>query len=186
MFPAMCSPVSQPESAPLIPRGPVPGLQLRPFRPGDDTAFRVLNEQWIAKYFRIEDKDRETLCDPVGKILSHGGHIFLAEVDGRAVGTCALVAVRPGEFEVAKMAVDEQRRGAGIGRALLEYTIAQARELSARRLYLETNNTLKSAIHLYETAGFRHLPPDRITPSPYLRANVFMEMLLGELPLSLP
>ena len=171
-------PVTQPELSAAVDRPAARGLQLRPFRPGDETAFRILNEQWIAKYFRMEEKDRETLCDPVGKILKHGGHIFLGELEGKAVATCALVAMKAGEYEVAKMAVDEQYRGAGIGRALLKYTIARAGEIGAHRLYLETNNTLASAIHLYEVCGFSHLPPERVTPSPYQRANVFMEMVL--------
>jgi GNAT superfamily N-acetyltransferase len=154
-------------------------IQIRPFQPGDEEAFRLLNEQWIAKFFGIEAKDREVLNDPVGRILNHGGHIFLA-VTGSAhyVGTCALLPIRPGEFEVAKMAVEESYRGAGIGRVLLEYTLVEARRLGTRRLYLETNNTLANAIHLYESVGFRHLDPARVTPSPYARANVFMEKLL--------
>jgi putative acetyltransferase len=170
----MPTPTIQPDSIHASERS----LRLRPFRPGDEAAFRILNEQWIAKYFRIEDKDRETLGDPVGKILNHGGCIFLADLEDETVGTCALVAMQPGEYEVAKMAVDEEHRGAGIGRALLEYTVAQARGLGAHRLYLETNSTLASAIHLYEAIGFRHIPADRVTPSPYHRANVFMEMIL--------
>jgi len=71
------------------------------------------------------------------------------------------------------MAVDERLRNQGIGRKVLAYTIEQARVLGARALYLETNNKLANAIHLYEALGFRHLPPK---PSPYVRANVFMEL----------
>ena len=153
-------------------------IELRPFQPGDKTAFRILNEQWIAKYFVIEEKDSEVLCDPVGKILNKGGHIFMAVTGTEKIGTCALLAMQPGGFEVAKMAVDEHFRGEGIGRALLEYTIVEARKLGVHRLYLETNNTLANAVHLYESLGFRHLDPQRVTPSPYARANVFMEKLL--------
>jgi len=174
-------------------------ILLRSFQPGDEKAFRALNEQWIAKFFRIEDKDRETLGDPVGKILNNGGHIFMACDAERPVGTCALIALEPeifeiarmpdgvyevagkrapGVYEVAKMAVEESHRGAGIGRAVLEYAIAEAARLGAHRLYLETNDRLVNAIHLYESVGFRHLDPRRVKPSPYARANVFMEMLL--------
>jgi putative acetyltransferase len=153
-------------------------ILLRSFVPGDEAAFRALNEQWIAKYFRIEDKDRETLNDPIGKILNHGGHIYLALIGQQRVGTCALVAMEPGVYEVAKMAVEESYRGAGIGRAILEYAIAEAAKLGAHRLYLETNKRLANAIHLYQAVGFRHLEPRRVKPSPYARANVFMEMLL--------
>lgn len=174
-------------------------IVLRAFQAGDENAFRSLNEQWIAKYFRIEDKDRETLNDPVGKILDHGGQIFFAQIGDKPVGTCALIAIEPevyevahlphgvyevvgkmapAAYEVAKMAVEECYRGSGIGRAVLEYTIAEAARLGARRLYLETNSSLANAIHLYEAVGFRHLDPARVKPSPYARANVFMEMFL--------
>jgi putative acetyltransferase len=153
-------------------------IEVRAFQPGDEAAFRLLNEQWIAKFFVIEEKDREVLCDPVGEILEHGGHILMAITGTHCIGTCALLAMEPGVFEVAKMAVDEQFRGEGIGRVLLECTIIEARRLGARRLYLETNNTLANAIHLYESVGFRHLESERVTPSPYARANVFMEKLL--------
>jgi putative acetyltransferase len=153
-------------------------IELRRLLPGDEAAFRTLNEQWIAKYFVIEEKDREVLCDPAGKILNRGGHVFMAATDNERIATCALLAMQPGVFEVAKMAVDEHFRGEGIGRALIEFTIIEARKLGAHRLYLETNSSLANAIHLYESVGFRHLPPDRVTPSPYARANVFMEKLL--------
>jgi putative acetyltransferase len=153
-------------------------IELRRFQPGDGVAFRALNEQWIQKYFVIEEKDLEVLSDPVGHILDRGGHIFMAVAGVSRIGTCALLTMEPGSFEVAKMAVDEHFRGEGIGRALLEYTVTEARKLGTRRLYLETNSTLKNAIHVYESVGFRHLAPERITPSPYARANVFMEKLL--------
>ena len=153
-------------------------LIIRPFRPGDEAAFRRLNEQWISRYFGIEEKDRITLGDPVGEILQPGGHIFMALRDDEPIGCCALLALEKGAFELAKMAVTEQHRGHGFGRKILEHTVAQARALGAHRLYLETNSKLLNAIHLYEAVGFHHLSAEQVTPSPYARANVFMEMLL--------
>lgn len=81
-----------------------------------------------------------------------------------------------GEFEVVKMAVTETHQGAGIGRRLLAHTIAVARSTGAIRLYLETNRKLATAIRLYESLGFRHLLPEEIVPSPYARADVYMEI----------
>jgi GNAT superfamily N-acetyltransferase len=153
-------------------------IQLRSFQSGDERAFRALNEDWIVKYFALEEPDQVVLGDPVGKILKPGGHIFMAMANDRAIGCCALVAMGDHTFELAKMAVMETYRGQGIGRELLQYTITQAKALGATRLYLETNSKLATAIHLYESLGFRHLPPERVVPSPYARANVFMEMLL--------
>jgi GNAT superfamily N-acetyltransferase len=153
-------------------------IQIRRFREEDAAAFYGLNVAWIEKLFVMEDADRAALGDPTGYILAKGGHIFMAFLGDRAVGTCALIRTRPGEFEVAKMAVSEEARGVGIGRRLLEFAVAEARMLGAERLSLETNRTLGPAIRLYETTGFRHLPPERVVPSPYARANVFMEMVL--------
>jgi putative acetyltransferase len=150
-------------------------IQMRPFQPGDERAFYDINEAWITKYFTMEDADRATLENPQTKILAPGGHIFFAVADETPVGCCALIAMKPREYEVAKMGVLESYRNQGIGRQVLEYTVRQAQELGARRLYLETNSKLASAIHLYESLGFRHVPP---SPSPYARANVFMEMVL--------
>ncbi len=151
-------------------------LTIREFLPGDEIAFYRLNEEWIRRHFVMESKDEATLADPQSKILDHGGRILFAVYDGEIVGCCALLAMRPGEFEVAKMAVAESSRRLGVGRRLLTQTIEVAREAGAKRLYLETNHTLTGAIRLYESVGFRHLPPERVTPSPYARADVFMEL----------
>lgn len=153
-------------------------LTIREFEPGDELAFRALNEAWITRYFVMEPEDEHALADPWGTILNPGGRILFAVQQGRVVGCCALRAMGPGEFEVAKMAVAESARRSGIGRRLLTGVVEAARAARAARLYLETNRILTPAIRLYESAGFRHLPPERIVPSPYARADVYMEMWL--------
>lgn len=151
---------------------------VRSFQPGDEEAFRVLNEAWIKKYFRVEEKDRQTLNDPRSFILGPGGQIFMAVENGKPVGCCALLKIGDGEWEIAKMAVAEDQRGQGIGRQLLEYTIGYARACGSRRLYIETNSALENAIHLYESVGFQRIPPECVKPSPYVRADVALEMML--------
>jgi putative acetyltransferase len=152
-------------------------IQLRSFQPGDEAAFRRLNEDWINKYFVLEASDRLVLEHPVSEILEPGGHIFMALRNGVHVGCCALLPIDENAFELAKMTVAEGYRGQGIGRELLQYAIKQAKALGATRLFLGSNSQLANAIHLYESAGFRHVPPERLGPSHYERANVFMEML---------
>ena len=98
-------------------------LIIREFIPGDEIAFRRLNEEWIARYFAMESKDEEALADPRRTILERGGRIFFAVLEGKTVGCCALLAIGPGEYEVAKMAVTESSRGAGVGRRLLERVV---------------------------------------------------------------
>lgn len=152
-------------------------LSIGPASTSDDLlAFRVLNEEWITRFFTLEDTDRQQLGDPEGQILAPGGRIFMARLNGQPVGCVALRPTRDGEFEVSKMAVSPELRGQGIGRQLLTYTVSQARSLGARRLVLESSTRLGSAVHLYEQLGFEHLPTERRPQSPYSRADVFMEL----------
>ena len=153
-------------------------VTIREFKPGDEAAFRRLNEEWITRYFRVEGKDEQTLADPESNILASGGRIFLANIEDHCVGCCCLLRSGANEFEVAKMAVTSSCQGSGIGRKLLHAAIEAARAAGARRLYLETNHILTPAIRLYESVGFKPVPPDRIVPSPYVRADVYMEMAL--------
>ena len=60
-------------------------IRIRRFAPGDEGAFFALNQAWIERYFRMEEKDRKTLGDPTGQILAPGGEILVAEDGARAV-----------------------------------------------------------------------------------------------------
>ena len=154
------------------------GVLIRSFQAGDEAAFRTLNEQWIKHYFKVERKDQAILGDPLKSIIERGGQIIIACVGKQSIGCCALLRMSEDEFEVAKMAVTPGYRGRGIGRRLLHAAIEEARRMRARRLYLETNHILEPAIRLYESVGFRRLHPTQVTPSPYDRADVYMELVL--------
>lgn len=143
------------------------------YRPDHAAAWRALNAAWLAEGgFAVEAKDQAIMEDPQAVILAGGGRIFMVEEGGQAIGCCALIPMADGGFEVAKMAVSPQARGRGLGRQLLERCEAAAREAGAHRLYLETSSTLKPAGSLYRSFGFADLPP---RPSPYVRADVWME-----------
>lgn len=154
-------------------------VTIRTFQPGDEEAFRSLNESWISKHFVMEEHDYETLDHPQEHILQPGGQILVAEEDGAVFGCVALVPMEEARtFELAKMAVDECWQGRGLGRKLLTAAVNYAHEvLKARKLYLDSNAKLKNAVHLYESVGFRHLPPERVQPTPYVRADVHMELI---------
>ncbi|MEP7366262.1 MAG: GNAT family N-acetyltransferase, partial [Acidobacteriota bacterium] len=147
-------------------------LSIRAFAPGDEQAFRELNEAWITRYFEMEAPDVAILNDPKGLILDPVGHVLIAELDGASVGTCALVAMPKDTFEVVKMAVAESQRGKGIGRELMAAVVETARRVGAKRLHLETNSVLEPAIRLYESFGFVRVAAN----SEFRRADVAMEL----------
>ncbi len=152
------------------------------FRPmesqADADAFRALNEEWIAKWFRIEEKDRVTLGDPQGKIVATGGQVYVASDGERVLGTVALIRYGEGVYELSKMAVSPETRGQGVGRKLLGYVLDQARGLGAHTVFLGSSKKLQNAVHLYESLGFRHVPPSELPEMKYDRADVFMKMEL--------
>lgn len=141
--------------------------------PEDARAFRDLNLEWIEAFFTVEAADLATL-DNAEAIVANGGEVLIARLDGEAVGCVALVQEHPGVFELSKMAVSPRFRGRGIGRVVLRAAIDQARELGAEQFFLASNARLASAVHLYESMGFVHVPPSELPPSPYDRADVFM------------
>jgi len=147
--------------------------------PADAEAFRVLNEEWISRFFTLEDEDRKLLGDPVGQIVEPGGAVFVARLGAETIGCIGIAPVAPGVFELVKMAVPPAHQGHGTGRRLITTALDRARALGAHRVVLESNSALASAVHLYETFGFRHLGHDEVAPSPYVRADVHMALDLG-------
>jgi putative acetyltransferase len=151
-------------------------MQIVDFHPDHAVAFKALNVAWITHYFALEAKDLEVLDDPAGKVLAPGGQILIAAEAGEPVGCVALLVMKGGDFEVAKMAVTDAYKGRGLGRALMAACVERARSAGAKRLYLETNSGLAPALGLYRSFGFRQIEPAE--PSPYARADVAMELLL--------
>jgi putative acetyltransferase len=148
-------------------------IRIVSFAPHHASAWRTLNEAWIERFFAIEPKDRSMLDDPAGTVITQGGMIFIAEHDEQAVGCAALLKMEDGGFELAKMAVDDTAKGAGIGRRLIEACIDAARAAGAYRVYLESNSALAPALGLYRSAGFVELPAQ---DTPYARCDVWMEL----------
>jgi ribosomal protein S18 acetylase RimI-like enzyme len=150
---------------------------IRPFRPGDETAFRRLNEEWLTRYFRVEQRDQQLFDDPVGQFIAPGGDLLMLDDadDGQTVGCCALMNLGAGTYEIAKMAVAETHQRRGYGELLLRAMIDRARALGARRLLIETSTKLPAAIALYRKLGFTDIPATAAPPSDFARVDVFME-----------
>jgi DNA-binding MarR family transcriptional regulator/predicted GNAT family N-acyltransferase len=135
--------------------------------------FRRLNQQWLERHFRVEDVDRALFADPEGMIVEKGGAIFFALYAGEVIGTCALIREEEGVYELSKMGVDENYRGLGAGRKLLDKAVSDYRERGGHQLFLESNSKLGRALGMYERAGFVH-QAERRPGSHYDRADVYM------------
>ncbi len=154
-------------------------ITIRAYIPSDAAVFRALNLAWIEPLFEMEASDWGQLDDPETHIINKGGCILLAELDGETVGTVGLAAGHSaGTLELVKMSARADLRGQGIGKALMLAAIEAARDMDARRIWLETNSSLAAALALYRQTGFRELTGDELSATPYDRCNCQMVLEL--------
>ncbi|MCE3278936.1 MAG: GCN5-related N-acetyltransferase [Bacteroidetes bacterium] len=136
---------------------------------------RILNYEWLQKYFNVEPGDVISLANPTAEIINKGGYIFYASYNEEIVGVVALLKVQGDIFELAKMAVTEKYQGLKVGKVLMEHCIAFAEKHGIKKLVLYSNRQLGPAIHLYEKCGFYEI---ELEPGHYERANIKMEKII--------
>ena len=138
-------------------KDPTSQLRIRDYEDALAGDFRDITREWVQDMFTLEDKDIEITDDPRGQIIDRGGVILFVETEALGViGTCALMPVEGGSFELTKMGVSASARGLKAGEFLPKHVLERARSLKIDELFLLTNRKCEAAIHLYEKAGFRH------------------------------
>jgi N-acetylglutamate synthase-like GNAT family acetyltransferase len=150
-------------------------IKIIPYRSEHHAVFKQLNLEWLDHYHLTEGHDLKILNDPETTILDKGGYIWMAEADGKIVGSAGLMKEEEGVYELVKMAVTESYRGKGISRLLIERCLYKAREIGATKVTLFSNHQLQRAIGLYEKYGFYHV---ELVNSPLETADVRMELAL--------
>lgn len=136
---------------------------------------KILNLEWLKKYFKVEAKDELMLSDPQGEIIDKGGMIFYAKYNDKIVGTVSLLKINETTFELSKMAVTNGVQGLGIGQKLMQHCFLIANEKGIKKLILYSNRKLLPAIYLYEKFGFDEVP---LESGNYERADIKMEKIL--------
>ena len=129
---------------------------------------------WLEENHILEPTDIEQLTHPE-RVLEAGGRIFLAMAEGRPVGMMMLEPFGNGVAEPFKFGVLEAYRNQGIGSALLEATLDAARAMGIHTLVLTSHHSLKAALHLYESFGFRYEAHDKVT---FELSDIMMKMEL--------
>lgn len=138
--------------------------------------FIRLNEQWITEHFAIESFDKVLAANPCS-VIENGGYVFTITTGQAVAGCCALFRSEDGDYELARMAVDPNYRGKGLGRQLIDAALQKAIEVHARRVYLVSNTKLESAIALYKKTGFTTISLGQHPV--YARANIVMERVFS-------
>ncbi|MGO9326265.1 MAG: GNAT family N-acetyltransferase [Terracidiphilus sp.] len=94
-----------------------------------------------------------------GAYAPPGGRLALATVNGEAAGCIALRRVDSRRAEAKRLYVRPAFRGAGLGRALLEWVMTEARAAGYREIVGDTMPAMHEALALYDRMGFKRAKP---------------------------
>jgi len=123
----------------------------------------------------FQDFEQELAALP-GHYAPPHGRLLLAEYEGQPAGCVALHEWEPGICEMKRLYLRSSFRGKGLGRAIAETVIAEARNLGYQRMRLDTIEPLmKDAVEMYRKLGFREIAPYRANPIP---GAMYMELQL--------
>lgn len=102
--------------------------------------------------------------------------LWVAEVEGQVVGCCGIYPTNglPENYaELGKFYLAQTSRGKGIGRQLMQKSVASAKAMGYTDLYLESLPAFDKAIRIYEKQGFvRQCEP--LGASGHRTCNVWM------------
>ncbi|MFM9878379.1 MAG: GNAT family N-acetyltransferase [Rhodoglobus sp.] len=94
----------------------------------------------------------------VSELEAPGVDVFVARIDGVALGMAALVSRGDGSAELKRLFVDDRTRGQRLGSGLLDAIEEHARDLGVGVIQLETGPQSHAALALYEGRGYRRIP----------------------------
>lgn len=104
-----------------------------------------------------------------GAYAPPGGRLALATIDGQPAGCIALRPVDADRAEAKRLYVRPAFRGCGLGRALMEWMMAEARAAGYREIVGDTMPVMREALALYQRMGIELIgtaPPAQPSPLP--------------------
>ena len=120
----------------------------------------------------------EELATLPGDYAPPDGALLLAYLAGEAAGCVALRRIDSAACEMKRMFVYPQFHGKGVGRALGEAIVREAKSSGYSVMRLDTSVRQMEAQQLYATLGFRRIDPYYELPSAVRDWLVFMELAL--------
>ena len=141
-----------------------------------DEIRRLFNEYWAAFGFTpcFQNFDTEVAGLPGAYSPPHG-RLALAWVNDTVAGCVALRRFDTVRAEAKRLYVRPAFRGCGVGRALMDWVIAEARLAGYREIVGDTLPVMAAALEMYDRMGFERTAPYAGEPTPgaiYLRLRL--------------
>jgi len=105
------------------------------------------------------------------------GRLLLGSVDDQPMGIACLKALTDSIGEIKRMYVRPEARNRGLGRALLDRLLEEARQIGYERIRLDSARFMTAAHKLYRTSGFREIEAYEGSeiPKEFQKNWIFME-----------
>jgi putative acetyltransferase len=113
--------------------------------------------------FQNFDKEIRTLP---GVYAPPEGRLLIATIQDSPAGTAALRVLGSSCCEAKRLYVSPQHRGKGVGTALVNRLIMEARAAGYREMFADTLKVMAPALHMYRQFGFSEVPPYSANPTP--------------------
>lgn len=110
------------------------------------------------------DVEAAHATDALGPFRPPDGAFVVMTSGATPVGCGALQGFDAHTAEVKRMWIHPKWRGLGLGQRLLAHLEDTAQQSGRTRIVLDTNATLVEAIAMYESAGYRQIPPYNNNP----------------------
>ncbi|MDE2319306.1 MAG: GNAT family N-acetyltransferase [Rhodospirillales bacterium] len=150
-------------------------FRIRPFVKTDEQGVfdLILPIQQGEFSVKVTLEDQPDLFEIPAFYQTGGGGFWVAEAEGRVIGSIALKAFGSSQAALRKMFVAAPWRGkqAGVAQALLETLLAHAREAGTGEIFLGTVEILRAACRFYEKNGFKAVAQESL-PEAYPRMAV--------------
>ncbi|TDW51837.1 acetyltransferase (GNAT) family protein [Flavobacterium sp. 270] len=159
-------------------------MQIQPIQNEYETEIvdLILNIQQKEFNVPITLEDQPDLLNIKNFYYQSGGCFLGAFIDGKLVGTIALVKFSPEAGAIRKMFVRKEFRGKefGIAKQLLEQLIAFCNQNGIKNLYLGTVAILEAALRFYEKNDFNRIAKEALPENfPLMKPdNVFCHLAL--------
>ena len=119
---------------------------VREYESADEPVCRALFEELVEIHRALYPDGN------VGSTFGPEGRLFVAEDDGRVVGYAGMLR-HPHSAEIEPIVVDREYRGRGVGQALVERVVQEARASGVTQVYAQPAGRNRDALAFFHSVG---------------------------------